>query len=545
MRFFKYLVFLVLSIISINAFAALTYKIGNSSSSTMQGVCESYADEIRTSTFYFKYSASQASTDTAFYCVYSKWNVSNNSFHSNANNFTGGVITTVDSCPSSVSSNPISVPNWDKWTLDQSDAYYSKNVTGKTACYQGCRYKDPSMGGTPPEMHLTYGSPVKDSSCPPDGTTKPSTPVPDGTPPQPPTQCKNAQGSDAYCDKPPTGCPSGYKSGSFNNKEICVKNSPDPDPTKPNPNDPNNGDGKGSCNGTNNCNTTNFDDSKIISAIDSLKSSFNSAISTMTNTLSSAISSVTSAVNSVTSAVNASADKVKTAVDANTAATNSVKSSVDANTAATNSVKSSVDANTAATNSVKSSVDANTAATNSVKTSVDANTAAVNANADKIKGSVDANTAATNSVKTSVDANTAAVNANGDKVKTAVDANTTAVNANGDKIKGAVDANTDAVKEGNTLLDDIKKWLSDSDGVSAEDGLITVDKFEFQNQPDKFQWSAQCPAPIQTDTSIIGYSWTYSFSFDNWCAVLAKLSNYFVFAATFGACLIIAGVRNG
>ena len=506
MRFFKYLVFLVLSIISINAYSDEFY-FSNSPSSiypTADAICSSMIGKT-SSGIPIKGSVAQwngvSSIGTCLYTGSVNQSIGSGNFNYKK----------TTSCPSSVSSNPISVPNWDKWTLEQSDAYYSKNVTGKTACYQGCRYKDPSMGGTPPELHLTYGSPVTDSSCPPDGTTKPSTPVPDGTPPQPDTQCKNAQGSDSYCDKPPTGCPSGYKSGSFNNKEICVKNSPDPDPTKPNPNDPNNGDGKGSCNGTNNCNTSNFDDSKIISAIDSLKSSFNSAISTMTNTLSSAISSVTSAVNSVTSAVNASADKVKTAVDANTTAVN----------ANGDKVKTAVDANTTAVN----------ANGDKVKTAVDANTTAVNANGDKIKGAVDANTTA--------------VNANGDKVKTAVDANTTAVNANGDKIKGAVDANTDAVKEGNTLLDDIKKWLSDSDGVSADDGLITVDKFEFENQPDKFNWSAQCPAPIETNTTIIGYSWTYSFSFDNWCAVLAKLSNYFVFAATFGACLIIAGVRNG
>ena len=469
MRFFKYLVFILFSLFLFSKKANADWY-----------VCTK--DSCNSSSYSFIYEGD--TTDSTALLACKKLNpksqlvFNSKCMNSDQSQLYGSISSAPSSCPSSVSSNPISVPNWDKWTLDQSDAYYSKNVTGKTACYKGCRYKDPSMGGTPPELHLTYGSPVKDSSCPPDGATKPSTPVPDGTPPQPPTQCKNAQGSDAYCDKPPTGCPSGYKSGSFNNKEICVKNSPDPDPTKPNPNDPNNGDGKGSCNGTNNCNTTNLDDSKIISAIDSLKSSFNSAISTMTNTLSSAISSVTSAVNAVTSSINS-------------------------------------------------------------------NTAAVNASAEKVKSAVDANTAATNSVKTSVDANTAAVNANGDKVKTAVDANTTAVNANGDKIKGAVDANTDAVKEGNTLLDDIKKWLSDSDGVSADDGLITVDKFEFQNQPDKFNWSAQCPAPIEKNTTIIGYSWTYSFSFDNWCAVLAKLSNYFVFAATFGACLIIAGVRNG
>ena len=480
MRFFKYLVFIILSFFSSFVYAVDTYYIQSyqniTTSSTFSEACSKLASHF-TSTLsdngLYSYSVGAGLKST--YCPIKR---------SDGALLHNDIIMSSNSCPSTVTSTPISVPNWDKWTLDQSDAYYAKNVNGKTACYQGCRYKDPSMGGTPPEMHLTYGSPVEDSSCPPDSTTKPSTPVPDGTPPQP-TECKNASGSDSYCDKPPTGCPSGYTSGSFNNKEICVKNSTDPDPTKPNPNDPNNGgggDGEGNCNGTNNCNTNNFDDSKIVSAIESLKSSINSAISSMTNALSSAISSVTSAVN-------ASADKVKAAVDANTAATNSVK------------------------------------------TSVDANTTAVNANGDK--------------VKSAVDSNTAAVNANGDKIKGAVDANTTAVNANGDKVKGAVDENTAAVKEGNGLLSDIKNWLTSTDGVQGEAGLLTIDQIELEPQQDKFQWSAQCPAPIEKTTSIIGYSWTYSFSFDSWCSVLARLSNYFVFAATFGACLIIAGVRNG
>lgn len=57
-------------------------------------------------------------------------------------------------------------------------------------------------------------------------------------PPLRPDECKNSTGSDSYCDKPPDrGCPVGYKQAMFNNKQICVKDSPN----DPNPNDPNNG----------------------------------------------------------------------------------------------------------------------------------------------------------------------------------------------------------------------------------------------------------------------------------------------------------------
>ncbi len=71
---------------------------------------------------------------------------------------------------------------------------------------------------------------------------------PEGTPPPPiKSGCQNGA---TYCDMPPTGCGSGYVPGSFNGKQICVKNSnppptdpipqpPEPDPTDPpDPNDP-------------------------------------------------------------------------------------------------------------------------------------------------------------------------------------------------------------------------------------------------------------------------------------------------------------------
>ncbi|MDQ8861733.1 hypothetical protein RFI03_18505, partial [Acinetobacter nosocomialis] len=53
---------------------------------------------------------------------------------------------------------------------------------------------------------------------------------PDGTPPPPiKSGCQN---NATYCDMPPTGCGSGYVPGSYNGKQICVKNS-NPPPTDP------------------------------------------------------------------------------------------------------------------------------------------------------------------------------------------------------------------------------------------------------------------------------------------------------------------------
>jgi hypothetical protein len=51
--------------------------------------------------------------------------------------------------------------------------------------------------------------------------------------------------------------------------------------------------------------------------------------------------------------------------------------------------------------------------------------------------------------------------------------------------------------------------------------------------------------PISQTVNIIGYSWTYSFDFSSLCSALARLANYFVFAAYLAAAFIIAGVRNG
>lgn len=413
MKFFKYLIFFITSFISINVFADYTINaLGFSGSySTKEAACNAFSVHVKS--YYnnnnLNYSASiQGNTCNVGNAAYADFSESE------------------AKCPSTVTSTPISVPGWTSWDIDQIDSY-SAQISGKTACYQGCKYKNPTMSGSEGSdmMNLVYGDGVKDSSCPAGDSTKPSTPTPNntGSTQMKPEECKSPTGSDGYCNKPSNKqCPSGYKQGSFNNQQICIKPSPDPDPTKPNPNDPNNGDGKGNCNGTNNCNTTNFDDSKIINAI-------NNAVSSITSSISSINQSITSVANAVNATTNA--------VNNTTSAVNAVKSSVDS-----------------LHNTIKA-----------VTSAVDKNTNAVNANGDKVTKAVNDNTTATNAVKTAVDTLNSSVKAVSDAVNANGKNNVDAINANGKNTVDAVNAGTEANKENGKKLDAVKKSVDDGNGI--------------------------------------------------------------------------------
>ena len=366
----------------------------------------------------------------------------------------------------------------------------------------------------------------------------------------------------AYCDKEPNkSCPDGYSQGSFNGKQICVKNSPkNPNPNDPNtPYDPNNppdnGGGDGKCNGTNNCNTNNyeFDVSQIVNAISSQTSAITSAISQQTSSLSSAISSAASSINS---ALSSGFSSLKSAIDSTTSAINSVKTAVDSNTAAVNAngtkVKDAVDSNTAAVNAngtkVKDAVDSNTAAVNAngtkVKDAVDSNTAAVNANGTKVKDAVDSNTAAVNAngtkVKDAVDSNTAAVNANGTKVKDAVDSNTAAVNANGEKL----DELNQTAKDSKSLLQQIKDFFTEDHALPSDDSSVQVGEIQLPQYEENYvTWSQQCPPDVQVPISLMGQSSTLVMSWSPWCELLAKLRWAIIACAYFAAAYIILGMR--
>lgn len=213
MRFFKYLVFIFISSISHHALAASCTANGAGhigTGSSPDETCKALYKKAISEDVPTTLKALMRSDGTGFDC---------SAFAGNA--FGAGSCTS--SCPPTVHSNPLNVPGWTNWDYEQVVRYRNIYVN-QTVCYKGCRYKEPSLAGSDPEMQLLFGNPVEDSSCP-NTETKPNTPEP----PDDPTCGK-------FCEKPPNGCPPGYLTGSFNNKQICYKSSPN----TPNPNDPNN-----------------------------------------------------------------------------------------------------------------------------------------------------------------------------------------------------------------------------------------------------------------------------------------------------------------
>lgn len=482
-----------------------------------------------------------------------------------------------------VYSGSVTIQNWknnDEW-LNLNDSMLSK-FTGTTVCSNSCVHKFDFLGDSsgdatngPVTFKGKYVSTAQGCTSPTQGPVATlngtKTPTSDG--------CKNGE---SYCDKPPTGCPSGYSSGSFNGKQICVKNNPDP--TQPNPNDPNNGGGK-------------FDDSRIIAAINDSKNAITSSINSAVNSISQSINSINESISSVTNAVNATTN----AVNANTAATNAVKSSVDAlhntvnavTTAVNNNtsaVTSAVNANTSATNAVKASVDTLNTTVSSVTSAVDNNTKAVNANGDKVANAVKDNIAATNAVKdavsnlnSSINSVSDAVNANGkntvdavNSVKSAIDslnnsvnAVTSAVNGNGDKVSNSVNASGDKVtnavnkgteatkengkkldqiakgqEEGNSLLKDIKDWLTQENNL-PENEKPTIEEYDVGDYEKSYvSWSASCPPDVQIPISLMGQSSTLILKWSPWCELLSKIRWAIIACAYFSAAYIILGMRG-
>lgn len=200
---------------------------------------------------------------------------------------------------------------------------------------------------------------------------------PEGTPPPPiKTGCQNGA---TYCDMPPTGCGTGYVPGNFNGKQICVKNS-NPPPTDPpdqpppasdpppidppDPTDPPDGDPPppvppppvppdngpilrailDAINAVNNKLT--WLKNELVNSLNYVAKKIDVTNSKL-DTTNQKLDTVNDSVKATTAAVNASGDKVKAAVDANAT---TVKTAVDANTEATNAVKNAVVANTNSTN---------------------------------------------------------------------------------------------------------------------------------------------------------------------------------------------------
>ncbi|WP_109441952.1 virulence factor TspB C-terminal domain-related protein [Acinetobacter haemolyticus] len=294
MRFLKYLVFIIITILPIFAFANTcrewtTYDVSfNDIGDTFNYWVSRQSGKTNFSITDIRY-GNNGTTATVNYSY--KFNTIPTIYNSSV------VFNSLEvpcTCASSVTTKPISVPGWTEWDIDQIEAYHNK-IADTTVCYDGCRFKNPSLSGEGGSdlMSLLYGDGTKDQSCPP-STDKPPTIPPDGYEPPKEPECKNSNGSDAHCPKPPQGCPSGYTEQTFNGESICVKDSDQ----IPNPNDPNNDDNQPPASepnggGDNNNGGGDVDLTPVINAINNLKTSLLNAISTVNQSITNGFKSVT------------------------------------------------------------------------------------------------------------------------------------------------------------------------------------------------------------------------------------------------------------
>jgi len=225
MRFFKYLILIILSLFSVSAFASTQYYLEGASNrlySTPAAVCAAWHPSGK---FY-----PDSGTNVAGFCgvsepIYSARVMFKSScppagYPSYYYFTSGGKVPTTTCtqmpggqyCVYKAGANPIILNHEND---RQSVTLYSVSDQPVSSCTplfdNECDKKDP------------YG---KCYQPPNDGCTRQadgSIICPDNIkPPTPEEQCNGAD----YCNRPPNGCPQGYVSGSFNGQALCVKSSP-------------------------------------------------------------------------------------------------------------------------------------------------------------------------------------------------------------------------------------------------------------------------------------------------------------------------------
>ncbi|EHU2724914.1 hypothetical protein AZE73_RS18265 [Acinetobacter baumannii] len=353
-----------------------------------------------------------------------------------------------------------------------------------------CDPKDP-YGGCyqPPNDNCNR---MSDGSiyCPPD---EPPPPIKSG--------CQNGA---TYCDMPPTGCGTGYVPGTYNGKQICVKNS-NPPPTDPpdqpppasdpppiTPPDPSDPPDPGDPPPPPPPPPPSSNDPLLRAILDAINA-VNNKLTWLKNELVNSLNYIAKKIDVTNSKLDTTNQKLDT-----------------------------------------------------VNSSIKETTAAVNANGDKIKAAVDANAT---TVKTAVEANTAATNG----VKSAVEANTTST---ANKLNDVVNAiNNKPVGGGgtavnleptNNLLKGIQDWLAVSDDTNPEDGEIKVVKNEIDTNFDGNLVNATgtCPQPMQISFSIV-QTYTIQFSYETFCLGASLARPWIIFVGMLTAFFIVTGHYRG
>lgn len=278
-------------------------------------------------------------------------------------------------------------------------------------------------------------------------------------------------------------------------------------------------------------NAVNNMSSAIVNKLTSVASQITGSINDMKTSITDAIGITNSKVQAVKDEVAAQGQQTRSEIAKNTAAVNSVKQSVDANTQAVNDVKTAVKQQTQAINDVKASVDANTTALSAVKTAVDAVKESVNTVASKIDKAAADTVAAVNSSAQEI---TAAIRSDGQATREAI-------NENGEKVTAAVKENTQETKKTNSLLQDLKDWLTGGElPQNPDDSVPTreLDSMSFSTELIKVN-SAHCPAPHYINWTTPFGTINKEISFQDLCDQTAWFGYLVLAVAYFGAAQIV------
>lgn len=497
MRFLKYLFFIIISLFSVQAFAAYSYyplDYTNLTSSTPLGACQRYltaATQLRnpsmiselvcevTNEFGNKQTIQINRTGEPTKCPASGWPIP---VYFDPN--TPIPLRTCRKNPDNTYCITEYTGNKDRPTVISGSQYQNivhasvSEIPSPTCTplfsQDKCDPKDP-YGGCykPPNDNCNR---MADGSiyCPPD---EPPPPIKSG--------CQNGA---TYCDMPPTGCGSGYVPGSYNGKQICVKNSsapptdpkdPPPIPDPPATSDPPPTDPK----------DPPTDPKDPPPPPPPPPTSNNDAL----------LRAIIEAINAVNNKLTWVKDEIVNSV-------NNVSKKLDTTNQKLDTTNQKLD---------------------TVNDSVKATTAAVNANGDKVKAAVDANTAATNNVKAAVDANT---------TSTANKLNDV-VNAINNKPVGGGGGSTD-MKPTNDILTSIKEFLTGKVDTSSLKADLPTQEVAAKNlDTGAFQASPQCPPDVVLVLPALG---SYTFSYSRFCDALQIAGYFIMIAAYMFAALIVS-----
>ncbi len=504
MRFFKYLIFVLFSFLSLNAFAATGYQLWGREGvyPTKEAACASAASssqksEVEGSTCWIL----SRSSDGSYYR--SAYISINETYYEPTCPDPGYPINVIQKA-----SDPIvkvmCVPlaGTDKYCVANKNNYPIINISNTSGDgVDRISYSVSNVSKTP----VSNCTPLNEGQCnnkdpyggcfkvPDDGCTR----TQNGSIICPNNDTPNVQNNctGTYCERPPTGCPTGYVSGSFNGKALCVKSSPSNGSGNGNGSGSGDGDGSGNGNGSGSGDGDGSGNGNGSGSGSGSNSSTSSSTSTSTSTSTSSNGSGGSTTVNVTNN-NTNNTTVNVDVSGVISAINNMKSTL---ADFLNDVNKSVKEVTSTLNNTNQKIDT----TNQKLDTTNNTLSQINQNGKDTNNKLDQ-----------------LINKQGGENN----GNGTDLTATNQKI----DELNKTAKESKGLIQDIKDWLTTPPDQAQLDGLNgELPQKEIQRSELKtniFSSSAQCPPDSTLVMPMLG---TYTFSFSEWCYYL-QIAGYFI-----------------